>query len=564
MLRNPSSSPLAESAVLVATHLRVERAGAAVLADVSLKVAPTSRVGVIGPNGVGKSTLLAVLAGQLEFVSGSRTLDPPRASIGYLAQEHEQRSESVHEFLARRTGIADADFHLREAAALLASNTAAAIERYDVALARFEALGAGTFDARASSALGELGVPGVLDAPMSSLSGGQEAKVALAAIELSRYDIVLLDEPTNDLDFEGLARLEEWIARRVGGLVVVSHDRSFLERTVSSVLEIDEHSRTAREYGGGWLGYVRERAHALRRAREAYEDYAATKQELSARAQRQRQWAVVGVKNEKKNPRDHDVAQRDFRINRTEKLAAKARQSERALERLEEVDKPFEGWDLHFSIDETKRSGDVVVRLDDVVVERGSFRLGPITQEIVFGERIALTGVNGSGKSTLISILLGDLTVHTGTRTMGPGVVVGTLGQDRRALSVERDTVRFVSDRCQLDLAATRSLLAKFALGASDVTRPPSTLSPGQRTRVELAIFQSLGVNLLVLDEPTNHLDLPAIEQLEVALSHFTGTLVLTSHDRRLLESMDFSRTWQMSEGRLREDLASVRPGRIR
>jgi ATPase subunit of ABC transporter with duplicated ATPase domains len=377
--------------------------------------------------------------------------------------------------------------------------------------------------------------------------------VALAAIEMSQFDVVLLDEPTNDLDFHGLVRLEEWIERRAGGLVVVSHDREFLERTVTSVLEIDDHTHAAHEFGGGWSGYQTERANALRLAKEAFEQFQEQKQQLTARAERQRQWAVVGVKNEKKKATDHDTAQRDFRINRTEKLASKARQSERALERLEEVEKPFEGWDLRFRIDEARRAGDVVCRLDEMSVTRSAFALGPLTLEISWSERVALTGENGSGKTTLLSVMLGELEPTSGTRMIGPGVIIGTLGQDRRALNSDHDTVRYVSDRCGLALSETRSLLAKFGLGAAEVTRPASSLSPGQRTRVELAIFQALGVNFLVLDEPTNHLDLPAIEQLEQALASFAGTLLVTSHDRRLLEALHFTRTLYMDDGLLSE-----------
>ncbi len=556
MPRTPPTSSFADSAVLTVSHVRVERDGALVLADASLTLTPASRVGVIGPNGVGKSTLLSVLAGELAPNAGTRTLEPPRASVGYLAQEHRRSEESVHQALARRVGITDAEALLRDAARDLAAGIRDAGERYEEALLRFDALGAGTFDARLATTLGELGVGHLAHAPLSTLSGGQEAKVALAAIELSRFDVVLLDEPTNDLDFAGLERLDEWITRRVGGLVAVSHDRAFLERTVTRVLEIDEHSRTSREYAGGWSGYLSERARALARARDAYEEYQSRRDELSERAARQRKWSASGVRNEKKRATDHDTAQRDFRINRTEQRAAKARQSERALERLEAVDKPFEGWDLRFTIDESARSGEVVLRLDDAMISRGTFTLGPVTEEIRWGERIVLAGPNGAGKTTLLAMVLGDLAPTSGVRRAGVGVVVGTLAQDRRALSDDRDVVRYVGESCGLTLSATRSLLAKFGLGAADVTRGTRTLSPGQRTRVELAVLQARGVNLLVLDEPTNHLDLPAIEQLEAALRNFAGTLVLTTHDRRLLEALRFTRIWDLNDGQLRTRLA--------
>ena len=219
------------------------------------------------------------------------------------------------------------------------------------------------------------------------------------------------------------------------------------------------------------------------------------------------------------SPRDNDKAQRDFRINRTERLASRARRTERALESLEVVEKPWEGWELRFDIRQAARSGDVVVRLEDAVVERGAFTLGPLTLDIGWAERVALVGPNGSGKTTLVDALLGRLPLARGTRRMGPSVVVGELAQDRRLLQAAAPLASSFAAATGLPPDHARSQLAKFGLGADAVLRPASSLSPGERTRAELAAFAALGVNFLVLDEPTNHLDLPAIEQLESALA---------------------------------------------
>jgi ATPase subunit of ABC transporter with duplicated ATPase domains len=396
----------------------------------------------------------------------------------------------------------------------------------------------------------------VAERPAARLSGGQEARVALAAILLARFDLTLLDEPTNDLDFDGLARLEEMVARRRGGHVIVSHDRAFLDRCVTDVLELDEHSRRGRLYGGGWSGYVAERAADRQHAAEAYAVYETQRAELRRRAQRERQWATSGVSRERNNPRDNDKTQRDFRINRTERLAARARRTERALDALEVVEKPWEGWELRFSIHEAKRSGNVVAHLADAVVVRGgggrdadgngdgdAFTLGPFTLDIAWADRVALVGPNGSGKTTLVDAILGRLPLAQGTRRLGPAVVVGELAQDRRVLADESTSVADAFVRATgLQRDRARSQLAKFGLGADAVLRSPSSLSPGERTRAELAAFASKGVNFLVLDEPTNHLDLPAIEQLEAALAGYEGTLLLISHDRQLLESLALTR----------------------
>ena len=531
----------------MARSLTQDRGGRTVLRDVSLTVGPGSRIGVVGPNGVGKSTLLLLLAGLLPPDSGRVTLDPPTATVGYLAQEHEQvPGETVRQSIERRTGTRAAEAELAEAAAGLVDGTARAERRYQVALARFDALGSADVEGRADQVLGELGIHGLGDREVATLSGGQEAKVALAGIELSRYDVTLLDEPTNDLDFEGLRRLLSWVCSRTGGLVVVSHDRDFLDRTVTDVIELDPHDGSAHHYGGGWAGYQAERANAQRHAVEAYARYDRQRGELHTRAERQRQWATTGVKREATQPRDNDKAQRGFRVDRTEKLASKARRTERAMEALDRVEKPWEGWELRYAIGEAPRSGDVVVRLTGAVVGRGAFRLGPLDLQIDWGDRVALTGANGTGKSTLVGALLGEIPLRAGTRWMGPSVVVGTLGQDRRALGGPRDLVRSVMDRTGLVQSEARSLLAKFGLDADHVVRPAGSLSPGERTRAELAVFQALGVNFLVLDEPTNHLDLPAIGQLESALEGFGGTLVLVSHDRALLEAVRTTRAIEL------------------
>jgi ATPase subunit of ABC transporter with duplicated ATPase domains len=250
------------------------------------------------------------------------------------------------------------------------------------------------------------------------------------------------------------------------------------------------------------------------------------------------------VRKEKRDPKDNDKAQRDFRLNRTEKQAAKVRVTEKALERLDEVDKPWEGWQLQLSIASAPRSGAVVARLDDAVVRRGDFTLGPVSVEIGWAERVAILGPNGSGKTTLLGALLGRLPLESGTQWLGPGVAVGEIDQARESLSSDdRVLDAFVRASGLAREQDARSLLAKFGLGADHVGRPAPSLSPGERTRAVLALLMARGTNCLVMDEPTNHLDLTAIEQLEQALDTFDGTLLLVTHDRRLLEAVRIDRT---------------------
>ena len=556
----PQSRPLA---TLVATGLTRSHGTFVVLDGVDLTIGPRSRIGVVGPNGVGKSTLLRILAG-LEPADGGRIVAaPPDLTVGYLPQEPQARAgESLATYLGRRTGVAAAEAELERAADAMAAANAPpsqaqpktetdgqadgtdAGDRYSAALDRYLALGGPDFESRAAAVCDDLGLPADrLAVEMSQLSGGQAARAALAAILLSRFNVLLLDEPTNDLDFAGLARLERFLHESDGGLVVVSHDRAFLESTVDRVLELDEHDRTATEFGGGWLAYVDAKATARRHAEEAHEKYTSQRGELVERGRMQRQWAVTGARNVKKKATDHDKAQQGFKLNRTEKQASKVRQTETALGRLEVVDKPWEGWDLHMELAPSSRSGDVVARLDRAVVERGTFVLGPVDLEVRWAERVAITGPNGSGKTTLLRALLGQLPLASGERYLGPGVVVGELDQGRRRFLTDEPLATTFSTASGLFVREARSLLAKFGLTGEHVGRPGASLSPGERTRAALALMMAGGANCLVLDEPTNHLDLPAIEQLEQALDGYDGTLLLVSHDRRLLEAVRTTRT---------------------
>ena len=545
-------------ASLVARDLTKSFGPHVVLDHVSCTVGPLHRVGVVAPNGTGKSTLLKILAGLEAPDSGTVTRTPPTATVGYLPQEPERRAgETMRAYLARRTGVAEADEKLHAASAALADGKPGADDTYAEALERYLSLGAADFDARVGAVGADLGLtPRVLDLDMHELSGGQAARASLAAIVLARFDVFLLDEPTNNLDFAGLERLERFLHDELaGGAVVVSHDRAFLDRTITSVLELDEHRHSATEYAGGWQSYLDERATARRHAEEEYAAYRSQRVELVDRAQRQRQWSVQGkAKLQKSGENDKNI--REFRRNSSEHVAAKAKITDRALARLERnaIEKPWEGWDLRMEIAAAPRSGAVVARLAGAVVRRGDFTLGPIDLQIAYGERIAILGANGGGKTTLLDTVIGRRRLDAGERWLGPGVIVGELDQARAAFSGPAPLLARFQTASALVPSAARSLLAKFGLGAEHVARPADSLSPGERTRASLALLGAKGVNCLVLDEPTNHLDLPAIEQLESALENYPGTLLLVTHDRALLDAISLTRHIAVEQGRITVD----------
>ena len=391
-------------------------------------------------------------------------------------------------------------------------------------------------------------------ATMTSLSGGQAARVGLAALLLSRFDIVLLDEPTNDLDLDGLERLEAFVRGIRGGVVLVSHDREFLARCVTRVLELDLAQGSNRVFGGGYDSYLEERATARRHQREKYDEFADKKADLVARARTQREWSSQGVRNAMKKAPDNDKIRRKAATESSEKQAQKVRQMESRIARLEEVDEPRKEWQLEFTIGAAPRSSSVVSTLSSAVFRQGSFTLGPVSLQVNAGERIGITGPNGAGKSTLLRAVLGRQTPDEGTASLGASVQIGEIDQARSLLAgSEPLAVAFEALVPEMASGEVRTLLAKFGLKADHVNRPVDELSAGERTRAGMALLQARGVNVLVLDEPTNHLDLAAIEQLEQALESYDGTLLLVTHDRRMLATVQTDRHWRVEAGQVTE-----------
>ncbi|KQO47805.1 MULTISPECIES: ABC-F family ATP-binding cassette domain-containing protein [unclassified Frigoribacterium] len=561
------------SASLVAKGLAGGHGHRTLFDDLDLTVAPGDVVGVVGVNGAGKSTLLRLLAGVDEPQAGTITLSPGDAFVGWLPQEHERvPGETVADYIGRRTGSTQATAEMDAAAAALGDPDPAPrpdglepADAYSTALDRWLASGAADLDDRLPQVLADLGLDrdgdGAVgpDSPMTGLSGGQAARVGLAALLLSRFDVALLDEPTNDLDLDGLERLERFVQGQRGGIVLVSHDREFLARCVTKVLELDLAQSSNRVFGGGYDAYLDERETARRHAREAYDEFAEKKADLVGRARTQREWSSQGVRNAMKKAPDNDKIRRKASAESSEKQAQKVRQMESRIARLDEVDEPRKEWQLEFTIGAAPRSSSVVSTLSGAVFRQGDpatgeFVLGPVSLQVDGGDRIGITGPNGAGKSTLLRGLLGRQAPSEGGASRGASIAVGEIDQARALLAGDVPLAdafeALVPDWPQ---AEVRTLLAKFGLKADHVSRPVDELSPGERTRAGLALLQARGVNVLVLDEPTNHLDLAAIEQLEQALESYDGTLLLVTHDRRMLETVRLDRHWRVEGGTVTE-----------
>jgi ATPase subunit of ABC transporter with duplicated ATPase domains len=559
------------TATLVAKNVAGGFAHRTLFEGLDLTVAPGDVIGVIGANGAGKSTLLRILAGDLDPLDGTVSLAPADAFVGWLPQEHQRISgETVAAYIARRTGCTAATQAMEAAAAVLADpgtaaasgdpGTAAAsrdpADVYSAALDHWLASGAADLDERLPAVLADLGLDSAAirpeSTPMTALSGGQAARVGLAALVLSRFDIALLDEPTNDLDLDGLERLETFVRDLRGGVVLVSHDREFLARSVTRVLELDLAQNTTTVYGGGYESYLDEREVARRHRREQYDEFADKKADLVARARVQREWSSQGVRNAIRKAPDNDKIRRRAATESSEKQAQKVRQMESRIARLEEVVEPRKEWTLEFTIGAAPRSSSVVATLDNAVVRQGDFVLGPVSVQVDAGERIGITGPNGAGKSTLLRLLLGRQQPDEGRASLGASVAIGEIDQARADFTGSGRLVEVFEARVpSWSTADVRTLLAKFGLRADHVERAVDDLSPGERTRAGLALLQACGTNVLVLDEPTNHLDLAAIEQLEEALETYDGALLLVTHDRRMLANVRLDRSWVVDNGRV-------------
>ncbi|WP_100470869.1 ABC-F family ATP-binding cassette domain-containing protein [Mycobacteroides abscessus] len=546
------------TATLVAKNLAGGFAHRTLFEGLDVTVAPGDVVGVVGANGAGKSTLLRILAGDLQPLSGTVGVAPGDAFIGWLPQEHERiPGETVAAYIARRTGCIAATEAMESAAAALADQVqgrADLADEYSVAFDRWLACGAADLEDRVPAVLNDVGLGPDTVRPastlMTSLSGGQAARVGLAALVLSRFDVVLLDEPTNDLDLDGLARLEDFVRDLRGGVVLVSHDREFLARSVTHVLELDLAQNRTTVFGGGYESYLEERVVARRHRREQYEEFAEKKADLVARARIQREWSSQGVRNAIRKAPDNDKIRRRAASESSEKQAQKVRQMESRIARLEEVVEPRKEWVLEFTIGAAPRSSAVVATLENAVVRQGEFVLGPVSLQVDAGERIGITGPNGAGKSTLLRLLLGRQQPDEGRASLGANVAIGEIDQARADFTgTDRLVDRFEQRVPAWSTADARTLLAKFGLRADHVERTVDELSPGERTRAGLALLQACGTNVLVLDEPTNHLDLAAIEQLEQALETYDGALLLVTHDRRMLQNVRLDRAWAVDNG---------------
>ncbi|MFN8459778.1 MAG: ABC-F family ATP-binding cassette domain-containing protein, partial [Anaerolineae bacterium] len=523
------------------------------------------RAGLVGPNGSGKTTLLRIIVGLEEPDSGRVRFDPLGLSPGYLTQalvfaEEETVVEALARLTAEHSG-AWADMQgLAASMASPASEThlASLTEAYTEAEHRFMAAGGYELDARLEAVLAGLNLADIpRDLPVAKLSGGQKTRLGLAGLLIQQPRLLLLDEPTNHLDLDALLWLEGWLERYDGAILIVSHDRAFLDATTTRTLVIDPVTHTLRDFSGNYSAYTVTLTHEIERQWQAYSDQQTEIAQLTNAARHLRGQAKF--KRGGKADRDNDKFAKHFFAGRSVSTVGRAKQLEQRVERLlteERIDKPGRQWQLKLNFGDQSGGARQVLNLEGVGMsfgERMLFREVNLT--LHHGQRVALIGPNGEGKTTLLRLIAGELTPTTGQVRLGVGVKLGYFAQEQELLEVDStpyDTIRAVA--VNMSQTEVRSFLHFFLFSGDEVFARIGQLSYGERARLMLALLVAQGCNFLLLDEPVNHLDIPSRERFEEALNQFPGTLLTVVHDRAFIGRVT-TEVWEMRAGRVREVL---------
>ncbi|NUM44653.1 MAG: ABC-F family ATP-binding cassette domain-containing protein [Anaerolineales bacterium] len=550
-----------------------------ILDKISFVVNPGERVALVGPNGSGKSTLLRIIAGEESPDSGTVSR-APGTTLGYLPQGFQlDPDQTVYTtVISGLTGWQTAREQVETLAADLATTTdlPQTLAAYGDALTRFEALGGYTVEHRLEQILTGLDLPlATHHSPLSNLSGGQRTRVGLARILLTQPNVLLLDEPTNHLDIQALEWLENFLNHYAGAVLIVSHDRTFLDHTVTKILALDPDAHTLREYPGNYTAYAHAAARELAKTWEEYRDQQAEIRRMEDDIHRTMMHAQsVELTTTSRQPTVRRYAK---------KVAKKAKSREKKLDRYlasdDRVDKPKKGWHMKLDFEETMRSGQIVLDMKHVTFAYPG--RPPLFENLeatlLYGDRIALLGANGTGKSTLLKLIVGELqpslTLDSSTLSdvrlpndggfakskgavirLGASVRVGYMPQEQETLPPTATPLSVIQSAKALTETDARNFLHYFLLEGDGALTPVGKLSYGERARLILAKLVAEGANFLVLDEPVNHLDIPSRERFEAALDAFPGTVLAAVHDRAFIEAFTGNgrgKIWQLSNGKL-------------
>ncbi len=536
--------------------------------DVSFVISPSERVGLLGPNGCGKTTLLRIIADEEPADRGSVFIDP-QTRVGYLRQGlaypigctladalHDPRVDTVAEI---------------ERLAMASSFDSARLPEYQAALDRLEAQGGYPDEALRDNVLKHLGLDRVpLDQPVATLSGGQKTRLGLAKVLLTAPTLLLLDEPTNHLDLPMLEWLEDWLSDFKGAVLLVSHDRVFLDRSINRVLYLDPLTRTLREYAGNYTDYLEqslaEREKQWAEYRDQQDEIRRMQQDIARMKTRaaKSEWRASSVR--RGGERMKIKGFKDYTQSIAKGVAKKAKSREKKLDRYlesdERVEKPRQMWQMKVEFGDLPESGKDVLRLEKVSAGYGDrVLLHDVTLSIRHGERVALIGENGTGKSTLVKTIIGQLSPLAGEVHLGANVRVGYFAQEQDVLDPQATPLESLQTIVPWSETEIRSFLHYFLFAGDQPLTPNHLLSYGERARLMLALLVAQGCNFLILDEPINHLDIPSRTQFETALTNFEGTALAVVHDRYFIQGFA-SRIWVVQDEQVKEylELEDVNP----
>jgi ATP-binding cassette subfamily F protein 3 len=536
--------------------------------NVSFSLNPGERVGLVGPNGCGKTTLLRILAGEETASSGTVSRDP-RLRIGYLPQGFTpDQDATLGEVIGKLAGDPRALEDELASAALTLTQMPDDVEAqavYDDLLRRIQAAESGrTADILAGLGLADID-PGQL---VRTLSGGQQTRLSLGLVLLADPQLLLLDEPTNHLDIAMLEWLEAWLNRFPGGVLIVSHDRTFLDRTVSRILDMDARRHSVKEYAGSYSDYVEQRQAEIDQQWAEYKD-----QQVEIRRMKQdiARVKAQAMDTERKASSIRigggEYKQKGFKSYQqgiAKKVAKKAKSREKKLERYvesdERVEKPQNDWQMKLEFSQPEHQSRAVLRVEHLTAGYSAEKplLVDLALELRSGRRVVLTGPNGSGKTTLLRTISGQIPPLTGEIHFGSSARLGYLTQDQSGLDMEKTPVETLGGYFSNE-TDVRRFLSYYLFTGDEPLKPNSLLSYGQRTRLMLALLVAQGCNCLLLDEPVNHLDIPSRSQFEQALNQFEGAVLAVVHDRYFIERFAEEVWWVEGQGIRRELTANLR-----
>ena len=525
-----------------------------ILDEITFSILPDDRVGLVGPNGSGKSTLLRILTSEESPDSGSVLL-APSASLGYLAQGLDLGLYMTVGAFVRSgiPGLAEAHERVECLAERMTEDTSPqTLSEYGDSLHQFEMLGGYTVENQVETVLDGLGLRDVSQQDqMNHLSGGQRTRVGLARLLVAQPSILLLDEPTNHLDIEALEWLEGFLYGYRGAVLVVSHDRRFLDKTVRRILELDPDEHTLREYPGNYSAYVEAKEREVEKQWGQWKDQQVEARRLEEDIRKTKEHAMSterGTNNDHLRRLAKKVAQR---------AKAKEKRLQRYMNSEERVERPDAQDQMRLRFAPNMRSGQVAITLNNVgksFGDRWLFR--EVEQVLQYGERVALIGPNGTGKTTLLRLIMGEVEPTTGTVAVGPSVRIGYMPQQQEVLDPNESALETIQHLSPMSETEIFNFLHYFLIYRDKVRLPTANLSYGERSRLMLARLVVSGANCLLLDEPINHLDIPSRQQFETALEAFPGTVLVSVHDRAFIERFATS-IWRVKDTQIRKEYLS-------